>query len=173
MTQADWQRAASFAARAHDGQIRKDGRTPYAAHTFRVAMVIRHVFACDDEVCIAAGLLHDTIEDTDTDYDEILEDFGHEVADCVAAMTKDMRLVEDLREPAYDQQLARADWRARLVKLADVYDNFLDQDAKSRKMVEKMRRALALANADAGRPEIDRAIAAVRALLDGHAGGAA
>lgn len=173
MAQADWQRAASFAARAHKGQNRKDGRTPYTAHPFRVAMVIRHVFSCDDEVCIAAGLLHDTIEDTGTDYDDILEDFGREVADCVAAMTKDMRLVDDVREPAYDEQLARADWRARLVKLADVYDNFLDQDTKSRKMVEKMRRALKLAEADAGRPEIDRAVTAVRALIDGHSGGAA
>ena len=173
MTEINWQKAVSFAARAHEHQVRKDGKTPYAAHCFRVAMVIRHVFACEDEVCIVCGLLHDTIEDTDTDYDDILEQFGKEVADCVTAMTKDMRMIENEREPAYDAQLARADWRARLVKLADVYDNFLDSEAPSRKMVDKMRRAIELAQSDTDRPETARALVAVRLLLDGHTGGAA
>ena len=70
-----WQKAASFAARAHDGQKRKDGRTPYVAHPYRVAMVIRHVFGCEDETILAAALLHDVIEDTTVDYDDVAEAF--------------------------------------------------------------------------------------------------
>jgi (p)ppGpp synthase/HD superfamily hydrolase len=121
-----WQGAASFAARAHEGEVRKDGKTPYAAHPFRVAMTLRQVFGCDDEVCIAAALLHDTIEDSGVDYDDIEAGYGTAVADVVAAMSKDMRMREDRREVLYDEQLAAAGWRAALVKLADVYDNLSD-----------------------------------------------
>ncbi|MCL4222681.1 MAG: HD domain-containing protein [Phycisphaerales bacterium] len=163
-----WQRAASFAARAHAGGLRKDGCTPYVAHPFRVAMTVRHVFGCDDDVAIAAALLHDTIEDTATDYDEIHEHFGARVADCVAALTKNKSLPEGEREAAYDAHLARGPWQARLVKLADVYDNTIDRTPRTPQTAEKMgrlrARALRLAAADADRPEVARAIEAVRAL---------
>src|SRR5688572_12897029 len=93
-----WQAAVSFAARVHAGQLRKDGRTPYAAHPMRVALTVRHVFGVDDETALVAALLHDVIEDTKTDYDDILEAFGREAADAVAALTKDGRLPEARRE---------------------------------------------------------------------------
>src|SRR4051812_37079040 len=93
-----WQEAAAFAARAHRNQVRKDGQTPYFSHPVRVAMTIRMVFGCEDEATICAGLLHDTIEDTTTDYDDLLTRFGPEVADIVAAMTKNMALPEHERE---------------------------------------------------------------------------
>lgn len=98
-----WQQATSLAARAHRGQMRKDGHTPYVAHCFRVAMIIRDIFGFDDEATLCAALLHDTIEDTTVDYDEINEHFGTDVADLVAAMTKNMALPEHIREPAYDR----------------------------------------------------------------------
>src|SRR5262245_22521267 len=82
--------AASFAARAHRHQMRKDGETPYAAHPFRVCLVVRHVFGIDDPKVLTAAMLHDTIEDTPTDYDDVLDRFGPEVAGWVAALTKDM-----------------------------------------------------------------------------------
>lgn len=162
-----WQKAASFAARAHEGQFRKDGKTPYVAHPFRVAMIVRDVFGCEDEHVVAGALLHDTIEDTAADYDEIRAGFGEEVASIVAAMTKDMRLPERLREPAYDEQLRKADWRARLVKLADTFDNLCDVfDADLSKVIQKAERAVALAAGDAqGRPESKKAIEEVRRLM--------
>jgi guanosine-3',5'-bis(diphosphate) 3'-pyrophosphohydrolase len=40
--------AASFAARAHRDQLRKDRQTPYVAHPFRVCLIVRHVFGIDD-----------------------------------------------------------------------------------------------------------------------------
>ncbi len=165
-----WQQAASFAARAHRHQVRRDGATPYVAHVFRVAMTVRDVFGCDDRVCIAAALLHDTIEDTGADYDEIAEHFGVEVADCVAALTKNMALPEAEREAEYDRRLAAADWRARLVKLADQYDNLCDLrggDAAFRaRAVARARRAVGLAGADRGVAVVERAMAAVRVLLE-------
>jgi guanosine-3',5'-bis(diphosphate) 3'-pyrophosphohydrolase len=164
-----WQEAASFAARAHIHQIRKDRATPYIAHPFRVAMTIQHVFGCEDEAAICAGLLHDTIEDTTTDYDDLIAHFGAAVADLVAAMTKNMALPEEQREHDYDKRLAAADWRARLVKLADVYDNLCDsrglEASSAAKLPEKIKRAITLATRDcAAHPETDRAIQALRRI---------
>jgi guanosine-3',5'-bis(diphosphate) 3'-pyrophosphohydrolase len=140
-----WQRAASLAARFHHGQLRKDGATPYIAHPFRVAMIVRHAFNIDDEIALAAALLHDVIEDTTADYDDVLDECGKQVADAVAALTKDMRLAWKSREASYDETLTNASWQAKLVKLADVYDNVCD--AMSSKMrnsaLKKVPRAIA------------------------------
>lgn len=166
-----WQSATCFAARAHQGQLRKDGVTPYAAHPYRVAMTVRDLFGCDDPVCIAGALLHDTIEDTPADYDDILGGWGADVADCVAALTKDMRLREDQREPAYDRALSEAGWRAALVKLADVFDNLSDtlerkDNPNPAKMVKKCQRAVAIARPHAeSHPAVDRAIRIVEEFV--------
>ena len=72
--------AVAFAARAHRHHLRKDGRTPYASHVFRVCLVLRHVFGVEDPDALAAALLHDTIEDTTTDFDDLKEHFGGRVA---------------------------------------------------------------------------------------------
>jgi guanosine-3',5'-bis(diphosphate) 3'-pyrophosphohydrolase len=162
-------RAASFAARAHASQRRKDGVTPYFAHPARVALTVVQIFGCSDPVAIAAALLHDTIEDTATDYDDLAREFGAEVAGCVAALTKNMALPERERERDYDRRLSMADWRARLVKLADQHDNYTDAlvrgAAQIRKVAAKCRRAMALAAVDASHPESRRAVAALRSLL--------
>ena len=63
--------AAAFAARAHRNQWRKDGQTPYVSHVFRVCLTVRQLFGVDDDDVLTAALLHDTIEDTDTDFDDI------------------------------------------------------------------------------------------------------
>ena len=147
-----WQKAASFAARAHAGQVRKDGRTPYVAHPFRVAMTVRDVFGVEDEVALAAALLHDVIEDTTADYDDLARKFGEEVAEVVAALTKDMRKPEGVREAEYDRQLA------------DVYDNLSECiDAKMReKAVGKARRAVAIAGDD---PRLEAAVRVVEGVI--------
>jgi (p)ppGpp synthase/HD superfamily hydrolase len=161
-----WQEAASFAARSHRYDLRKDGLTPYVAHPMRVAMTIACVFGFHDaqhQHVLAAALLHDTIEDGGTDYDDILAHFGRNVADLVAVMTKDARLKEDAREKAYDAQLAAGPWQGRLIKLADVYDNLLDalDPAARRRQLRKAARAVALARND---PQLRKARAIVQAL---------
>ena len=93
--------ALSFAARAHQGQTRKDGRTPYVAHVFRVCLVVRHVFGIDDPRALMAAALHDAIEDTPTDFDDLAETFGPEVAQWAAALCKDKRRPDDEREAEY------------------------------------------------------------------------
>jgi len=149
MNNSLWQEASAFSARVHRHQERNDG-TPYASHPTRVAMTIALVFGFDDPEILAAAFLHDTIEDCDVDYDEILEHFGRNVANYVAAMTKDMRLEEDIREIAYDKQLEDGPWQGRLIKLADVFDNYTDTttEAGRVKLAARAKRALALTEND-------------------------
>jgi guanosine-3',5'-bis(diphosphate) 3'-pyrophosphohydrolase len=118
--------AVSFAARAHHGQLRKDGSTPYASHVFRVCLIAKHVFGIDDRSALMAAALHDTIEDTTTDFDDLEKRFGREVAEWVAVLSKDKRLPEPEREKAYVDGLAKAPWQVKVCKLADVFDNLTD-----------------------------------------------
>ena len=118
--------AISFAGRAHQGQLRKDRVTPYAAHPMRVMTVMALVFRVRDPELLAAALLHDTIEDTTTDFDDLVERFGRDIAQNVALLTKDMRLEEEPREASYFEALASAPVGVQLCKLADSYDNLID-----------------------------------------------
>jgi (p)ppGpp synthase/HD superfamily hydrolase len=135
--------AVAFAARVHRHQLRKDQQTPYVSHVFRVCLVVRHVFGFDDPALLTAALLHDTIEDTNTDCDDIIDHFGPEVARWVSALTKEKRLPHDDREADYARRLAAADWQVKVIKLADIYDNLMDSttvsSAQQRKSAEKSR----------------------------------
>lgn len=160
-----WLRAATFAARVHKKHLRKDRRTPYVAHVYRVAMIVRHLFGCHDDAVIAAAILHDTIEDTPTDYDALASRFGTDVADMVADLTKNMLLPEPEREADYERRLRASDWRVRLIKLADVMDNATDGMGKPAKLQRRCLKAIELAEPDApAHPETARAIGLVRAL---------
>lgn len=172
MQRPQWLEAVSFAARRHRHGLRKDGRTPYVAHVFRVTMTVRDVFGCDDPTALVAALLHDTIEDTGADFDEIEEHFGRPVAECVAALTKNASLPEPEREADYDRRLAAGPWQARLVKLADTHDNFLDASSSTQVATERIRarceRAIALARTDAhDHPEVAWAIEVITQLIAG------
>ncbi len=118
--------AVSFAARVHRDQLRKDERTPYAAHVFRVCLVLRHVFGISDPATLTAAVLHDTVEDTTTDFDDLAKHFGSEVAGWVALLSKDKRQQEKPREEAYLAGLAAAPWQVKACKLADLFDNLMD-----------------------------------------------
>ena len=125
-------RAAEFAAWKHRHQFRRDGVTPYVEHPKSVLAILQDEFGVTDPDTLAAGLLHDTIEDTTTDYDEIRGRFGPRVAAMVAALTKDKRLPEQRREREYFAQLARAPVGAKLCKVADTLHNLRDTDAAHR-----------------------------------------
>ncbi len=168
-----WHKATGMAARQHAGQLRKDGRTPYIAHPFRVTMIVRALFGCDDEIALAAALLHDTIEDTGADFEDVAACIGTEGARIVAALSKDMRLPEDEREAAYDEDIRRACWKTKLIKLADAYDNLTDTADRADthdppKVIRIARRAIACARAGEpgdGLAYLNRAIASLEALI--------
>jgi (p)ppGpp synthase/HD superfamily hydrolase len=118
--------AAAFAARAHQGQLRKDKATPYVSHVYRVCLIVRDVFGFTDPRMLITALLHDTIEDTTTDFDDVEKHYGQEIAGWVASLTKNKALRDSEREADYVQRLAAAAWQVRACKLADVFDNLLD-----------------------------------------------
>src|SRR5438132_8306400 len=133
--------AVSFAARAHQGQLRKDGKTPYASHVFRVCLVLRHVFGVDDPQTLTAAVLHDTIEDTTTAFDDLEEHYGAEVAQWVSLLSKDKRLPDHEREAAYAAGLASAPWQVKVCKLADIFDNLMDSSAQLQRSDHVIKRS--------------------------------
>lgn len=80
-------KAIIFATKKHSGQLRKYGNIPYILHPLEVAAIIGTM--TDDEDVICAGLLHDTIEDTDTTPEEIREEFGSRIYALVCSETED------------------------------------------------------------------------------------
>jgi (p)ppGpp synthase/HD superfamily hydrolase len=134
--------ADEFAARKHLHQFRRDGITPYIEHPRGVMRILRDEFRLTDPETLAAGLLHDTIEDTATDYDELCERFGRRVADLVAVLTKDKRLPEDRRERVYFASLRKATLAARCCKVADSLYNVRDSDDAHRPKAAKKAKKL-------------------------------
>ena len=77
--------AAQFAAMHHSGVLRDDGITPFIRHPELVARILMQLST--DEELIAAAWLHDTVEDTSVTYADLIEHFGHGVADLVMEVT--------------------------------------------------------------------------------------
>ncbi|WP_404430523.1 HD domain-containing protein [Sutcliffiella horikoshii] len=80
------EKAIVFAATAHKHQTRKGTEIPYVTHPFAVGMMLQGV-GCSEEV-VAAGILHDTLEDTSATYGSLVEKFGGRVADLVVAASE-------------------------------------------------------------------------------------
>ena len=90
--------AAQLAARRHNGQTRKGrGEEPYINHLAEVANMLSAVTNGEDAELVAAGWLHDTIEDSETTHDELAQRFGLRVAGLVTECTDDMSLPKSER----------------------------------------------------------------------------
>jgi len=133
-------RAQNFAKEKHKQQTRDDGKTPYWKHLQKVVKNLENLGITDESI-ICAGWLHDTIEDTDTDYDDIYELFGKKTADIVAILTKDTRLIKKDREEAYCLQLKGATWQAQVVKLGDILSNLEDLEFSSKSVSQRKKQA--------------------------------
>ena len=133
-------RAQIFAKEKHKQQTRDDGKTPYWKHLHKVVKNLENLGITDESI-ICAGWLHDTIEDTDTDYDEIYKLFGKTTADIVATLTKDTRMIKKDREKAYCLQLKRGTWQAQVVKLGDILSNLEDLEFSSKSVLQRKKQA--------------------------------
>lgn len=80
-------KAAMFAAQAHGTQLRDDEHTPFVTHPMLVARFITEATEGKDENLIAAAWLHDTIEDCDVTYEQLVREFNQDVADLVMEVT--------------------------------------------------------------------------------------
>jgi (p)ppGpp synthase/HD superfamily hydrolase len=76
-----------------------------------------------DPALVMAGLLHDTIEDTDTTEEELAEAFGVDVASLVAEVTDDTRLDREMRKRLQVESAPHKSRRARMIKIADKIAN--------------------------------------------------
>lgn len=120
------QRAYDCAAQAHEGQLRLSGE-PYINHPLAVMEIL--VMLQLDDITLAAGLLHDVVEDTTFSADDITEGFGSEVALLVDGVTKLSRLEYKSKEEQQVENLRKMfvamakDIRVILIKLADRLHN--------------------------------------------------
>ena len=120
------QKAYVFSAAAHAGQIRLSGE-PYLSHPLEVSKILADLRL--DAATIVAGLLHDTVEDTDATVRQIVEQFGPEVGAIVEGVTKISKMNFESKEQAQAENIRKMilamadDIRVILVKLADRLHN--------------------------------------------------
>jgi guanosine-3',5'-bis(diphosphate) 3'-pyrophosphohydrolase len=119
-------KAAAFAAEKHRNGRRKDEEaSPYINHPIQLAYILVQADV-EDPVVLAAALLHDTIEDTNTTQDELEIVFGYEIANIVAECSDDKRLSKLERKQAQIDHAAGISRKAKLVKIADKIANVSD-----------------------------------------------
>ena len=119
-------KAYDYSLKHHDGQTRASGE-PYLVHPLEVALVLAEMKM--DPVAIAAGLLHDSVEDTSVTIDDIRKEFGEQVAHIVEGVTKISKIDFATREEQQAENLRKMmlamvdDIRVVLIKLADRLHN--------------------------------------------------
>lgn len=116
------EKALQIASKAHQGQYRKGTDIPYIAHPVAVGMLLMKA-GYRDEV-VAAGILHDTDEDTDYKLEDIKRDFGEEIAEIVAGCSEpDKSLSWEERKEHTIEFLKTASSDIRAVACADKLHN--------------------------------------------------
>jgi len=117
----------NFAAIKHKDQRRLDPeQTPYINHPIGVAYILTNEAKVTDVEVIQAALLHDTVEDTDTTFEEIEREFGSRVCDIVKEVTDDKSLPKITRKELQIKHAPTSSPQAKLVKLADKLYNLRD-----------------------------------------------
>ena len=136
-------RAYDFARLRHEGQHRKSGH-PFLQHCVEVARLLAQLRM--DDTTVAAGLLHDVIEDTTATYEEVSNSFGHKIADLIDGVTKIDRFTYESREErqaeTYRKMLLSMvkDIRVILIKLVDRLHNMRTLDYIGAEAQERIAR---------------------------------
>ena len=117
-------KAADFAARVHVTQRRKGAaQEPYINHLAEVALLLTEATNSEDAEVVAAGWLHDTLEDTETEFEELEAYFGQHIASLVAEVTDNKSLPRAERKRMQIETTPKKSDQARLIKLADKTSN--------------------------------------------------
>jgi guanosine-3',5'-bis(diphosphate) 3'-pyrophosphohydrolase len=120
-------RTAAFAADKHRHQRRKDyARTPYINHPLAVARVLAEEGSIKDPEILAAAILHDTLEDTETSRREVEREFGARIAALVSEVTDDKSLPKQRRKQLQIDHAPMKSKGAALIKVADKICNLRD-----------------------------------------------
>ena len=119
--------AFEFAADKHRNQRRKDAKaSPYVNHVIAVTRILAAEGGVDDDATLVAAVLHDTVEDTDTTFDELTTRFGATVSDLVREMTDDKTLEKAVRKQHQIDHAPGASALAKQLKIADKIANIRD-----------------------------------------------
>ena len=113
--------AVTFAVNKHKNQTRKQTSWPYAVHLYDVSQILLENGA--DINTVIAGVLHDTVEDTDTTLNEIQQKFGTEIAYLVDLVTEIKGLPYTERKKRQAIRIASASRNVKMVKCADCLSN--------------------------------------------------
>jgi len=120
-------KAVAFAATKHKKQRRKDvDASPYINHPIALADVLANEGGVLDVNVLCAAVLHDTVEDTKTTEQELIDSFGAKIASIVMEVTDDKSLDKAERKLMQIEHSAHASKEAKLVKLADKICNLRD-----------------------------------------------
>lgn len=115
------QKAAVFAARAHEGKLRKGTDIPYIVHPLETAVIVSGM--TEDPEVISAALLHDVIEDAGVTYDKLEREFGTRVAKLVQEESEDKSKSWQERKAATIRHLESAKREVKLICLGDKLSN--------------------------------------------------
>ncbi|EJW87054.1 HD domain-containing protein [Wuchereria bancrofti] len=125
-------KACNFAAERHRLQRRKDAlQTPYINHPIGVAHILSSEVGVTDSATIAAALLHDTVEDTSTTFQEISSLFGEEISQIVQECTDDKSLPASVRKQLQIENAVKHSHKAKLIHLADKLHNLRDLERET------------------------------------------
>ncbi len=120
-------KALRFSAEKHRDQRRKDAKSsPYINHPIQVAETLWTVGGVRDANVLVAAILHDTIEDTGTQPEEIKTEFGEDVLALVLEVTDDKSLPKPVRKQLQVDNAPHKTLNAKLLKLADKICNVRD-----------------------------------------------
>ncbi|XP_044270252.1 guanosine-3',5'-bis(diphosphate) 3'-pyrophosphohydrolase MESH1 [Tribolium madens] len=120
-------KCVNFAAEKQKDQRRKNPeKTPYINHPIGVAYILTNEAKITDLEVLQAALLHDTVEDTATTFEEIEEVFGKRVRGIVEEVTDDKSLPKEERKRLQIEHAKGSSYEAKLVKLADKLYNLRD-----------------------------------------------
>lgn len=113
--------AIYFATKAHEGQVRKVSQSPFIFHSLALGCILNDAGA--DEDAIIAGILHDTVEDTDVTLNDIKETFGENIANLVDGCSENKTLSWEQRKQQTIDDLQIACEKVCLVTCADKIHN--------------------------------------------------
>ena len=120
-------KALEFSAIKHRNQRRKDiDASPYINHPISLANILCNEAHVTDVQVICGALLHDTVEDTETEPEELESEFGVEIKNIVMEVTDDQALAKHERKQAQIDHAAEISEQAKLIKLADKISNLRD-----------------------------------------------
>ncbi|WP_199324647.1 HD domain-containing protein [Phormidium sp. FACHB-1136] len=119
--------ALQFAAHKHRNQRRKDeAQSPYVNHLITVANLLANPGSVTDPITLMGGILHDTLEDTQTTPEELEAAFGPAVRQVVQEVTDDKSLPKADRKRLQIEHAPHLSHHARQIKLADKISNVQD-----------------------------------------------